>query len=367
MQKRCCLLLRFGLHKVLALAALPLIGALLATAVFHGEPAPQQRYIIRPESSAKSQQQQDPADRQELPVDLVPLDGDVFGFLVCGIDNTSALADVILYAQLDLKNGAARLLQIPRDLFVGEQYTTGKINAACLPFSSANPAAHIARIVESQLRLPVDGCLSVTLAGVRKLVDAVGGVPVDLPQRIDYLPGKTLYPGAQTLTGEQAEWLLRYRQGYEDADLGRLKAQQLFLSGAVEAVRRVGRLGAVKIAVQHFGYVKTTVPLAKGASMLSEAMEISAQSIEVYTLPTYGATFRGYSVLCASRSRTAELLNGSFLKDSPVSPWDLSLAYPPPEQEPPDEGAAESSPFDFSWNYDDYPELDDSEGIIIRK
>jgi LCP family protein required for cell wall assembly len=341
---------------------------MLATAISHKGQLLPQRQIANPQIPAPAQEQNAAGPDEDPPVDLAPLENSRYGLLLCGIDNTSALADVILYVQLDLKNGTARLLQIPRDLFVGEQYSTGKINAACLPFSNSNPASRIAGIIERQLALSVDGCLSITMAGVRALVDAVGGVTVELPQQIDYLPGKTLPAGVQTLTGEQAEWLLRYRQGYEDADLGRLKAQKLFLSGAVAAAKRVGRAGALKIAVAHFGHVKTTVSLAKGASLLYEAMEISPQNIEMLTLPTYGATYRGYSVLCAGRFGTARMLNDSFLKGNPVSPWSLQLAYPPPEQAPPvQSGEPDAGLFDFGWDYDDYPELDDSEGIIIQK
>ncbi|MEG1850053.1 MAG: LCP family protein, partial [Oscillospiraceae bacterium] len=261
-----------------------------------------------------------------------PLGAETFGLLLCGIDNTKTLADVVLYAQLDTVNHRARLLQIPRDIFVGEQNSTGKLNAACQPFRSVNPAAQIQKIVEQQFGLPVDGCVSITLSGVRALVDAVGGVPIHLPREIDYLPGQTLPAGEQRLTGEQSEWLLRYRKGYKMADLDRLEAQKLFLAGAFAAAKDVGRMQALSIAAKNFGHLKTDLPLSVASSLISEGMKLTEKDIEMMTIPTYGASYHGYSVLCVNRFRLAELLNGSFRSENPVSPWELFLQYPPEPQ-----------------------------------
>lgn len=310
----------------------------------------------------------------ELPEPLQA--GQRYGLLLCGIDHTRSLADVILYAQLDLTNRNVQVLQIPRDLFVGTQYTTGKINSACLNFNTDDPAKHIRSIVSSQLGLQVDGTAVITLAGVRALVDSVGGVTVDLERPIEFLPGKTIPTGSQTLTGEQAEWLLRYRKGYEMGDLDRLKVQKQFLFSAMQSVKNLGKFKAFKIAAQNFGHVKTTVPFSEIRSLLDACMDLSTDSITIQTLPVYGATYHGYSVLCINRFKLAELLNSGVRAANPVDPWALRLDYPP-------EGSAQArtgmpsheydnetgSPFDFSWNVGDFDGDDydsDAEGVIIR-
>lgn len=307
----------------------------------------------------------------ELPKPLQA--GERYGLLLCGIDHTRSLADVIIYAQLDLTNRNVQVLQIPRDLFVGTGYTTGKINSACLNFNTDDPAKHIRSIVSSQLGLKVDGTAVITLAGVRALVDSVGGVTVNLERAIEFLPGKTIPTGPQTLTGEQAEWLLRYRKGYEMGDLDRLKVQKQFLFSAMQSVKNLGKFKAFKIAAQNFGHVKTTVPFSEIRSLLDVCMGLSTDSITIQTLPVYGASYHGYSVLCVNRFKLAELLNSSVRAANPVDPWSLQLAYPP-------EGSAEApadksraphedeadSPFDFSWDFDGDDYDSDAEGVIIR-
>lgn len=307
----------------------------------------------------------------ELPAQLQT--GERYGLLLCGIDHTRSLADVILYAQLDLTNRRVQVLQIPRDLFVGTEYTTGKINAACLNFNTDDPAKRIRSIVSSQLGLEIDGSAVITLAGVRALVDSVGGVTVNLERPIEFLPGKTIPTGPQTLNGEQAEWLLRYRKGYEMGDLDRLKVQKQFLFAAMQSVKNLGKFKAFKIAAQNFGHVKTTVPFSEIRSLIDVGMGLSTDSIEIQTLPVYGKTYKGYSVLCIDRFKLAELLNAGVRAGNPVDPWSLRLAYPPegsaaaPVEPPQDET---DSPFDFGWNFKD-PDSDfmddDAEGVVIRK
>lgn len=309
----------------------------------------------------------------ELPLQLKT--GKRYGLLLCGIDHTRSLADVIIYAQLDLTNRRVQALQIPRDLFVGTGYTTGKINSACLDFSADDPAKRIRSIVSSHLGLKVDGTAVITLAGVRALVDSVGGVTVNLERPIEFLPGKTIPAGSQTLSGEQAEWLLRYRKGYEMGDLDRLKVQKQFLFAAMQSVKNLGKFKALKIAAQNFGHVKTTMPFSEIRSLINIGMDFSTDSIQIQTLPVYGETYHGYSVLCINRFKLAELLNSGVRAFDPVDPWSLQLAYPPEGSEAAlseeSESQAETdSPFDFSWDFKD-PDTanidNDAEGVVIRK
>lgn len=305
---------------------------------------------------------------EELPEKLK--ESNSYSLLLCGIDHSRTLADVILYAQIDLAKKSVRVLQIPRDLFIGTEYTTGKINSACLPFASDDPTRCIKNIMTSQLGLPVDGTAAITLAGVRALVDAVGGVTLDLERPIEFLPGKTISAGTQTLNGEQSEWLLRFRKGYEMGDLDRLKVQKQFLFSAVQSAQRLGKIKALKIAAKNFGHIKTKIPFSEIRSLIQLGMGLSIDNIEIQTLPVYGESYNGYSVLCINRFKLAELLNQGVRSDNPVDPWALQLAYPPEESDESSSQIEDDSLFDFRWDIEDPANdlIDDNaEGIVIRK
>lgn len=296
-----------------------------------------------------------------------PVGKDSFTVLFCGVDNTNTLADVIIVAKLDLVNHSVGLLQIPRDLYVGEHYKTGKINEACRPLSKKDPLGQIREIVETQLCIPVDGTVAVTLDTVRAVVDAAGGVEINLPQTIDYLPGKTLYPGKQILDGERAEWFLRFRQGYENADLGRLEAQKLFLSAGMKTAKKLGKVQLLTLAARFYNQVKTDIPLGQAYTLLSEMMQVSEEQITMKTVPVYGASYGQYSVVVASRSKLAEVINELFHEDHPVGLWDFRLCYPPePESEPPqpEPGRDQNLWSDFSWDFED-EELENIQGLVV--
>jgi LCP family protein required for cell wall assembly len=147
--------------------------------------------------------------------------------------------------------GAFRKLSIPRDSYAeipGQSPT--KINAA---FSFGGARAQI-EAVEDFLDIEIDHVAIVDFTGFERLIDAVGGVKIDVPRRIcaDISGGAgggqggftlRLGKGENTLDGEQALIYSRIREpspcpgpgvsaaslGYDDLD--RERAQQAVISG----------------------------------------------------------------------------------------------------------------------------------------
>ncbi|HWC08294.1 MAG TPA: LCP family protein [Solirubrobacterales bacterium] len=147
--------------------------------------------------------------------------------------------------------GAFRKLSIPRDVFAeipGEAPT--KINAA---YSFGGAALQI-KTVEQFLGIEIDHVAIVDFTGFEELIDAVGGVEVEVPVKLcaDIAGGAgggqggqsiRLHKGTNTLDGEKALAYSRVRKpsecpgtgasafslGYDDLD--RAKAQQSVING----------------------------------------------------------------------------------------------------------------------------------------
>jgi LCP family protein required for cell wall assembly len=147
--------------------------------------------------------------------------------------------------------GSFRKLSIPRDSYAeipGEAPT--KINAA---YSFGGAALQI-KTIEQFLGIQIDHVAIVDFTGFEKLIDAVGGVEVDVPQKLcaDISGGAghgqggvtlRLHKGTNTLDGEKALAYARVREpvecpgpgksayslGYNDLD--REKAQQSVING----------------------------------------------------------------------------------------------------------------------------------------
>ena len=89
------------------------------------------------------------------------------------------------------------------------------------------------------LGMPIHYYAMVDYDGVSTIVDSMGGIPMDIPFRMRYNDPYDKPPlhidipeGQQILDGEHAVQFLRYRHGYPEGDIGRVKAQQAFMKAA---------------------------------------------------------------------------------------------------------------------------------------
>jgi LCP family protein required for cell wall assembly len=155
-----------------------------------------------------------------------------------GIDYDYGLSDVIRIVRVDFVTPSVVVFALPRDLWVEipgieAHYgiTQGKLNQAYFYGTPGmgyyqgpgGGAGLLARTLDVNFGLHVDHYGVVNLGTFTKIVDAVGGIDIDLPAPVDGLPfeGNPIdmgyFPaGPQHLNGEQALRLARIRQKYGD-------------------------------------------------------------------------------------------------------------------------------------------------------
>jgi polyisoprenyl-teichoic acid--peptidoglycan teichoic acid transferase len=153
--------------------------------------------------------------------------------------------DTILVVTVDPASRAAGILSIPRDLQVPiPGHGEDRINTANVWGSSeddpgAGPAL-LRATIEGSFGIPIDGYLLVDFQTFVKIVDALGGVQVDVPTTLhdtrypdpepeDPYGSKTVHfdPGWQHMDGTQAIEYARSRMSTSDFD--RARRQQLIL------------------------------------------------------------------------------------------------------------------------------------------
>ncbi|MGP4085843.1 LCP family protein [Streptomyces sp. KR55] len=144
------------------------------------------------------------------------------------------------------------LISLPRDsdveipTFVGSEsgktyQGTGrhvKLNAA---YAEDGPEL-LVRTVEANTGLHIDHYVEIGFAGFANIVDAVGGVEIEIPKggMKDTKSGADFEAGKQTLNGEQALAFVRTRYALAGSDLDRTKNQQKFLSALANQVATPG-------------------------------------------------------------------------------------------------------------------------------
>lgn len=152
--------------------------------------------------------------------------GDPFYMVLMGTDaSTDRMAadefagdnfrtDSLMLARIDPRDQKVAVVSLMRDTRVDMgEYGTQKINAA----HAIGGAAYTVETVSKLAGVPVSHYAEINFDGFRDVVNALGGVEVDVPIEInDPDAGGYLAPGTQTLDGDQALILCRSRYAFEE-------------------------------------------------------------------------------------------------------------------------------------------------------
>ena len=212
---------------------------------------------------------------------------DFYTILVSGVDDHNGGSDTNILVAVDVANSSIYGVSIPRDtkaIINGEAH---KINYAY----NAGGTALMAETISDQLGIPVDYSVQVDLQGFVALVDAIGGVTFDVPVDMHYEdPYQDLYihidKGVQTLNGENAMKVVRFRSGYASQDLGRMQTQQAFLKAATKQTLTPSNLNKIDDFVKIFqSYVETDLTLGNLAWLGKEAIAMGSDAVSFSTLP----------------------------------------------------------------------------------
>ncbi len=192
--------------------------------------------------------------------------------------------DSIMLARIDPVNKKVSLVSIHRDSVVdlGEGYGEQKINAA---HAFGGPALSV-KAVSGLAGVGISHYAEINFDGFKEIVDALGGVEVDVPVEInDDDAGGHLDAGAQTLSGEQALILCRSRNTYgtyADPDSMRAANQRLVLSAIAKKLLSAD-VGAIASTVTTLSqYVKTDLDVADIVG-LAQIMKGLDPSSDIYT------------------------------------------------------------------------------------
>lgn len=114
-----------------------------------------------------------------------------------------------------------------------------KLNAA---YAEDGPEL-LVRTVEFNTGLHIDHYVEIGFAGFANIVDAIGGVELDIPKAFkDKHSGADFQAGKQTLNGEQALAFVRTRYAFANSDLDRTKNQQKFLAALASQTATPGTI-----------------------------------------------------------------------------------------------------------------------------
>lgn len=204
------------------------------------------------------------------------------------VNSFDGLSDVMLLIRFDPSSNKLNLLSIPRDTRTEiEGYGLRKINAAN-PLGGAYLTAKSVRNLLGNV--DINGYVRINVLGVGKLIDALGGVTVNVPKDLKYQDDSqhlyiNLKAGEQHLNGEKALQLLRFRNDGR-GDIGRIERQQMVMQALMEQALNpaiVVRMPIILSTIKE--NIDTNLTLDSLLTLVNFGVGINRSNIQMLTLP----------------------------------------------------------------------------------
>lgn len=240
--------------------------------------------------------------------------------LVCGTNQD--LTDTMIYVNYDVKNGKVAMMSIPRDTYITNEYCNGhKLNSL---YRGKNVQPFINQI-EELIGVDIDYYLIFDSKMLHEIVDAVGGVEVDVPIRMKYDdPTQNLHidlkPGVQVLNGKQAEQFVRYRKGndgsgYAMGDLQRTEVQQQFIKNFIATVLSTKNLtkipDLINIALDN---TDTNITAREALKYSTDVIKVDTANITSCTAPGEAKYINGVSYFVLDDTKTKTLVENKLVE-----------------------------------------------------
>ena len=204
------------------------------------------------------------------------------------VNSFEGLSDSMLLLRFDPQDEKVSVLSIPRDTRVYiDGYGVRKINHAN---EYGGPALAASTASELLGGINIDRYVRVNVQGVEKLIDALGGVTVNVPKDMKYNDfSQHLYidlkKGIQHLDGDKAMQFLRYRyDGY--GDISRVQRQQMLMRSAVEQTLKPATVVKIpKILSVIQSHLDTNLTVRELMALANFASERDRSNINMMMLP----------------------------------------------------------------------------------
>ncbi len=192
-------------------------------------------------------------------------------------------SDSIILARIDPVSKKVTMVSIHRDTQVDMgDYGVNKLNAA----HALGGAALSVETVSELAGVPISHYAEINFDGFKDIVDALGGVEVDVPMEIDDDDaGGHLDAGLQTLSGDQALILCRSRHAYDeygDGDSYRAANQRLVLAAIAKKILSADIVTMATTVTALSNYVTTDLSINDIVG-LAQVMQGLDPSTDIYS------------------------------------------------------------------------------------
>lgn len=215
--------------------------------------------------------------------------GQKLNILLLGYQDDEMTTDTVILAHLDVDRQTATLVSIPRDTWVpvpGQGHQ--KINAA-YAYGGAKTSAQVVSALMGGV--PIDATIALQPEGAAQIVDALGGLNVDVDEDMDYDDNNGqlhihLKKGEQYLTGSQVVGYIRFRHD-ASSDYGRMHRQQQVLHLLMDQLSQPQNWAKLPKLLQFARKdVVTALTDQQLAALLEIYRNVPDDNVRAFTLPS---------------------------------------------------------------------------------
>lgn len=300
--------------------------------------------------------------QQTLPKD------DYFSILLLGVGGEGHdggdLTDTIMVAQIDNTAKRIQLVSLPRDFLVFDDNGIYKKINSVYSFaidegmSEQDAIGELSQEVTEITGIPIDHYARVDFEGFKRMVDAVGGVEIEVTEAIDdpYYPGPnysydpfTLEAGVQQMDGTTALKYARTRYTSENGDFDRAGRQQQVVTKIKNEILALNPVWDIRTIVSLINIFGQTVDSDLSIGRMKELYD-TYNDIDTYELDSVvvgedllrGALEEGYRMFGRSRGYVLvpragdenylqtreEVRNANIIEDYREEHYDIFVSQP---------------------------------------
>ena len=258
--------------------------------------------------------------------------------MILGVDQRAddvGRSDTLMVATLDTESGKGALLSVPRDTRLAiDGHGYDKANHA---YAFGGHALSMST-VEKLLGVPMDHYLIINTSAFERIIDAIGGVDINVEKRMHYEDPWDdngglvidLYPGEQHMDGKKAIQYVRYRDG--EGDIGRIGRQQKFMKAVLAKVISPEILPRLpKLIEEVSSAVKTDMSLTEMLDFAQRLKDIHDAGLSADMVPGEPAYYQDISYwipdIVATRQMLADEIGIEFTPELRAAAEAAAAAY----------------------------------------
>ena len=248
-------------------------------------------------------------------VSTIKEDESLITFIVFGLDNddedndSQTRSDVMMIVTMDTEKKEIRLASLMRDTLV--TMPEGQINRLNTAYVFGGPK-YALQTINSVYALNLENYVTINFDSAAEIIDALGGVKIDVESIVGSYMSPAMSGGVHTLTGAQAVEYVRVRK-ISGGDFGRTARQRKVMMAIIKGLADASLDDAVRLASVLPQYVKTNFSSTEILSLANTAYSMRGADIKQLQVPqpdTYKMiNYKNMSVLRVDFDANATVLH----------------------------------------------------------